>query len=370
MSIVRTVKNTNYTTISNVILNDARLTWKARGIAAYLLSKPDDWRVNYEHLVSAAPDGRSAVLAAMRELEECGYISRYRFQGDDGRWRSEVVLHETPGAPSVENQHPATGEKPSVEKPTAGKPTAGKPTAGKPTAGKSAPLLNPENQTLKPNPDYQSLTTQPEDGGAREGAAHNRGEGGEQPSITEGGEGERSKTTPRPERLPKPLTDAQFAVKEALVGVGVSPLKANDLAYTWPPEHILAHIDAARAELEAGEIGAGAIAHRIENRPTPRQPKPATDYALPTAPPLAADPPPAPTRPPRDVALVQDALKEQLPTLANHVTEWPIRIDGAAVTVDAGHRAEWVSRIQPRMQAAVSSYLQRPVTLSIVGIQH
>jgi hypothetical protein len=33
----------NYTQVSNVVLSNKKLSWKAKGIYAYLFSKPDDW---------------------------------------------------------------------------------------------------------------------------------------------------------------------------------------------------------------------------------------------------------------------------------------------------------------------------------------
>ena len=42
-NIVRVEKNKNYTIINNTSLYDERLSWKAKAIHAFMLSKPDDW---------------------------------------------------------------------------------------------------------------------------------------------------------------------------------------------------------------------------------------------------------------------------------------------------------------------------------------
>ena len=72
--------------IDKACLNDTRLSWKARGILAYLLSKPDDWEVlTTDLLVNSDHDGVTAVRSAMKELVDCGYAELQSIQGQDGR---------------------------------------------------------------------------------------------------------------------------------------------------------------------------------------------------------------------------------------------------------------------------------------------
>jgi hypothetical protein len=110
--IVRTKKNRNYTVINNTVLEDERLSWRARGIAAYLLSKPDDWEINYQHLWKNGTEGRDAILKSMKELEDCGYLVRTRLQQPDGKFTTLVTMHEEP-QPSTENP-PSTDYQKSV----------------------------------------------------------------------------------------------------------------------------------------------------------------------------------------------------------------------------------------------------------------
>ncbi len=106
--IIRTRKNRNYTCINNTVLEDERLSWRARGIAAFLLSKPDDWEINHTYLWKHGKEGRDAILVAMKELEDCGYLIRQKKQTQDGKFLTEVTLIEEP--------NPAFQD--SVEKPT------------------------------------------------------------------------------------------------------------------------------------------------------------------------------------------------------------------------------------------------------------
>ena len=54
-------------------LEDKRLSWKAKGVLAYLLSKPDGWRVDPRHLASVSNCGPESIREALKELARCGY---------------------------------------------------------------------------------------------------------------------------------------------------------------------------------------------------------------------------------------------------------------------------------------------------------
>lgn len=87
----------HFTVLHNATLRDTRLTWKARGLLAYLLSLPDNWRVSSEHLRRVGPDGRDAVRTALTELEACGYLTRTRRQDTrTGRWTTVTTVYDRP----------------------------------------------------------------------------------------------------------------------------------------------------------------------------------------------------------------------------------------------------------------------------------
>lgn len=96
--IVRTVKDkTNpYYLKNRRSAEDTRLSFKARGILDYLLSKPDHWEANIDELVKAGPDGKAAVRAGVDELIKFGYIARVQVRKDGkiAGWRLDT--YETP----------------------------------------------------------------------------------------------------------------------------------------------------------------------------------------------------------------------------------------------------------------------------------
>lgn len=79
MSVLRKQQKGSYTNIDNDLIDDGRLSFRARGIAAYLMSKPDDWEIRINHLTAHAQEGKAAIQSAIRELAELGYLMRERF---------------------------------------------------------------------------------------------------------------------------------------------------------------------------------------------------------------------------------------------------------------------------------------------------
>jgi hypothetical protein len=80
-----------------MILNDAAentaLSWAARGLLWYLLTKPDGWEVRTSHLIAQSDsEGKKRLNAIIRELETLGYVIRWSERGDRGRieWHSEI----------------------------------------------------------------------------------------------------------------------------------------------------------------------------------------------------------------------------------------------------------------------------------------
>lgn len=157
--IVHVIKSNNFSIISNAVLQNQELSWEARGLAAYLLSLPDTWRVREEHLIHAAPNGRTAVRRTMKELQTEGYLHRRRYQDAKGQWHHDVFLLEMPHrcachCPKCRNYHadddaPLFAPPPVQNEPTDSLPTAEKPTDRFPTVGKPAVEENTQNKHLK-----------------------------------------------------------------------------------------------------------------------------------------------------------------------------------------------------------------------------
>ena len=96
--IVRSARpHLNYSVVHNDLIEDKRISFKARGLLIYLLSKPDHWRTTTSHLATIGPDGRQAIQTMMRELEQAGYVVRRRYQDPStGQWRYDTLVFDCP----------------------------------------------------------------------------------------------------------------------------------------------------------------------------------------------------------------------------------------------------------------------------------
>ena len=97
MSIIRVIKDKGYAVISNKPLQNKELSWEARGLLAYLLSKPDDWMVRNYDLYKQSPAGRTKVDRILRELKEHGHLVRKTIKNKEtGNLEWVSTVYETP----------------------------------------------------------------------------------------------------------------------------------------------------------------------------------------------------------------------------------------------------------------------------------
>lgn len=101
MATIRVQKNKDYSVINNTGLNDSNLSFKAKGILAYLLSKPDNWTCQVQDLSKNSTDGRDAIYSGLKELRTNGYLIKrpIRIKGKVSEW--EEILFETPNTEAI-----------------------------------------------------------------------------------------------------------------------------------------------------------------------------------------------------------------------------------------------------------------------------
>ena len=118
MPIYRTEKNKDYVVMSNVFLQRKDLSIKAKGLLAYMLSLPDDWKFTVGGLTSQLKECKSSVAAMLNELELNGYLQRHYTRTADGKIAEAV--YEIFEQPTL--SYP-TLDKPTLEKPMLDTPT-------------------------------------------------------------------------------------------------------------------------------------------------------------------------------------------------------------------------------------------------------
>ena len=160
MTTIRVEKTENYSVIANACIEDERLTWQARGLLVYLLSKPNDWQVRVAELIAQSPAGRDAVYSTIRELTTHGYIESHREQRADGRFGGvSYIVRELPtglrSPLAIPLKNPPHTGYPDTVKPlsmqtASGLAVSGATVSGRTASGQARRVLSTEgNQILK-----------------------------------------------------------------------------------------------------------------------------------------------------------------------------------------------------------------------------
>jgi hypothetical protein len=111
--IVLKKKKNPFVIMSKTALNDKCLSWKAKGIIAYLLSLPEDWKVYIEDLKNRSKNSRDSTRSGVNELIKAGYIHRKPLKRTNGQFAGyEYYIYEEP-----------TSHQPKTENPTSVNPT-------------------------------------------------------------------------------------------------------------------------------------------------------------------------------------------------------------------------------------------------------
>lgn len=82
------------------------LSWEARGVLWYLLSKPDDWKIQIADLRQGC--GRDKVYGILKELKDSGYLEYVEERKQGKVIRTFYRVHETPLTEIPETVQPET----------------------------------------------------------------------------------------------------------------------------------------------------------------------------------------------------------------------------------------------------------------------
>jgi len=85
-----------YLVVDNALFNDESLSWEARGLMGYLLSKPDHWQVRLHDLMKRGPAGQHKIRRMLGELRQAGYLETRRIKRPDGTFDWVTTIHESP----------------------------------------------------------------------------------------------------------------------------------------------------------------------------------------------------------------------------------------------------------------------------------
>ncbi|HZI70321.1 MAG TPA: hypothetical protein VFD60_04080 [Nitrososphaeraceae archaeon] len=93
--------DTHFTITANTTPADPNLSWAAKGLLWYILSRPKDWciyskQLSKIYLGKEKGNGRDAVAGILKELREAGYINYRKHKDEKGRWRHRYDVYPMP----------------------------------------------------------------------------------------------------------------------------------------------------------------------------------------------------------------------------------------------------------------------------------
>lgn len=101
----------HFTILRNDVLRDTRLSFRARGLLAAILSRPDNWTIRSTQLATEGGEGRDAIRSALAELRNYGYLHIEKVRMADGTFMTEQVVYDHPAAKALvapETENPAS----------------------------------------------------------------------------------------------------------------------------------------------------------------------------------------------------------------------------------------------------------------------
>lgn len=127
MERIKRVSNTNYTTISNYVLRDSRLSLKAKGFLTTIFALPEDWDFSINGMVSIVKEGKSSIYSVISELKEMGYCVITQSKDEKGRFldttysfyelpQMEAPVMDCPLTDFPETDNPHTENQPQLNK--------------------------------------------------------------------------------------------------------------------------------------------------------------------------------------------------------------------------------------------------------------
>jgi hypothetical protein len=91
-TIIRAPRRDRFVVMDQRAVEDDRLSWAARGLLCYLLSRPDDWKVLVNDLRKRGNLGRDGIYRLLKELRTVGYAKFLRLRDRNGRIRGGIYI--------------------------------------------------------------------------------------------------------------------------------------------------------------------------------------------------------------------------------------------------------------------------------------
>lgn len=145
----------NFTIVANAYARDGRISWEAFGLLVWLMGHGSTFVITQESMISQRSMGRDGIRRMLRELEDCGYLTRDRVIKPGSGSEVVYILHDpSDGHASPQEVAPAVAQPDQASDDE---------TAGQPDGGYAVPLpIKEQEKTTKTTSSSMRATRLPE----------------------------------------------------------------------------------------------------------------------------------------------------------------------------------------------------------------
>lgn len=93
---IRTIKDKDYTVMSNFHFKDKRLSLRAKELLSMMLSLPDEWIYSLNGLNSICTESKTTIRNVIKELKESHYLKVIEKRKENGKIYYEYKIYEKP----------------------------------------------------------------------------------------------------------------------------------------------------------------------------------------------------------------------------------------------------------------------------------
>ena len=112
---IRSGREDGFTVLYNSMVKDDRLPLEAKGLFAYIMSRPPDWKFSVSGLAASTKTSKDKVRRILGQLEKVGYLIREQGHKENGTFGGNIYVLQDFAPPLSENT--VNGENRQREKP-------------------------------------------------------------------------------------------------------------------------------------------------------------------------------------------------------------------------------------------------------------
>ena len=133
--IIRADHEKNYKVIDLTCVQDEKLSWKAKGIFNYFVTRPPHWSIKIADLFKKSKDGMNSLNSGIKELIEAGYLFRIVKKDNKGMFTNwayltkEIPCSDKEIIPFIPEGYKLHSKNPLMDNPLMDNPFMGNPSA-------------------------------------------------------------------------------------------------------------------------------------------------------------------------------------------------------------------------------------------------